>query len=102
MMHAPDLPTTRFNASPSGSDPSAESREAFRLTPSDVEEFRRIVERECAVRLDPQTAWRQATRLVDLVRMLLGPIPEDTGEKPPGSAGSTPVAIAGPGCGQLS
>jgi len=47
------------------------------LSPADVAEFQVLLSRECKVRLNSMETWRRATQLIDLVRMLLGPIPED-------------------------
>jgi len=71
------------------------------LAPEDMAEFQALLRRECNLHLDTSEAWRRATQLIDLVRMLVGPIPEDSGEKPPISSSSTPVAIDGMGCGRV-
>ena len=47
------------------------------LSADDIAEFRSLLEREAGIRLDTSAAWKRATQLVSLVRMLLGPIPED-------------------------
>jgi hypothetical protein len=47
------------------------------LSADDIAEFQSLLEREAGVRLDTSAAWKRATQLVSLVRMLLGPIPED-------------------------
>ena len=49
------------------------------LTPAKAEEFRQLLQRECNVSLEPDQAWRRASQLIALYRMLMGPIPEDPG-----------------------
>jgi len=57
--------------------------QSLHLTAADVEEFRAIMQEESGVALTETEAWNRAIELINLVRMLLGPIPED-----PESAGS--------------
>lgn len=47
------------------------------LRPDEIEEFRRIVREEIGEDLSPAEAWSRAIELIALVRMCLGPIPED-------------------------
>lgn len=47
------------------------------LTTAKVAVFRDLVAQECGVLLEPDEAWRRASQLVALYRMLMGPIPED-------------------------
>lgn len=47
------------------------------LTPEDIAEFREIVRAETGVLMDEGEAWNRATELIALVRMLIGPMPED-------------------------
>jgi hypothetical protein len=66
------------------------------LTRSKVEDFQSLVEHERGIRLDPNQAWRRASQLVSLYRMLMGPIPEDPGVRtsaclPPGPVDKTGV-----------
>lgn len=46
------------------------------LSPQDVEEFRALLD-QTGAHLDTSAAWKRAIQLVSLVRMLLGPLPED-------------------------
>jgi hypothetical protein len=57
--------------------PPSDQRFAFGLTPTDVEEFRAILESECDEKLSIEEAWSRAIQILALYRMLLGPIPED-------------------------
>ena len=50
---------------------------SFGLSRAAVEEFRSLVQEHCGLRLSPEDAWRQATKLVSLYRMFMGPLPED-------------------------
>ena len=50
---------------------------AFALSQADVEEFRELVHRECGEDLSPEDAWKRASEVLALFRMLLGPLPED-------------------------
>jgi hypothetical protein len=47
------------------------------ITQADAEEFRKILKRDFAEEVDLPEAWRRLSDLVSLVRMLLGPLPED-------------------------
>lgn len=47
------------------------------LSADDIAEFQRLLNREAGVQLHTSAAWKRATDLVSVVRMLLGPIPED-------------------------
>lgn len=47
------------------------------LTPADVAQFRSLMQEECGELLTEQEAWDRAIELINLVRMLMGPIPED-------------------------
>jgi hypothetical protein len=49
------------------------------LTATTVAEFRELVVEEQGVSLELDDAWRRASQLVALYRMLMGPIPEDGG-----------------------
>ena len=53
------------------------ARFAFALSQADVEEFRKLVHRECGEELSPEEAWKRASEVLALFRMLLGPLPED-------------------------
>ncbi len=53
------------------------ARFAFALSRADVEEFRELIHRECGEDLSPEEAWKRASEVLALFRMLLGPIPED-------------------------
>jgi hypothetical protein len=57
-----------------GGDPA---RFAFALSQADVEEFRELIHRECGEELSREEAWKRASELLALFRMLLGPLPED-------------------------
>ena len=43
----------------------------------DVDEFRELLHRECGEQLSPEEAWKRASEVLALFRMLLGPLPED-------------------------
>ena len=53
--------------------------ESSRLTEADVEEFRRLMREECAVVLTLAEGWERATKMLAMFRVLVGPIPEDSG-----------------------
>ena len=53
------------------------ARFAFALSQADVEEFRELIHRECGEDLSPEEAWKRASEVLALFRMLLGPLPED-------------------------
>lgn len=53
------------------------ARFAFALSRADVEEFRELIHRECGEELSPEEAWKRASEVLALFRMLLGPLPED-------------------------
>jgi hypothetical protein len=53
------------------------ARFAFALSQADVEEFRELIHRECGEELSLEEAWKRASEVLVLFRMLLGPIPED-------------------------
>ena len=53
------------------------TRFAFGLSQADVEEFRELIHRECGEELSPEEAWKRASEVLALFRMLLGPLPED-------------------------
>lgn len=53
------------------------ARFAFALSEADVEEFRELIHRECGEELSPEEAWKRASEVLGLFRMLLGPLPED-------------------------
>jgi hypothetical protein len=55
------------------------ARFAFALSQADVEEFRELIHRECGEELSPEEAWKRASEVLALFRMLLGPLPEDQG-----------------------
>lgn len=50
---------------------------SFGLSRAAVEKFRSLMQEQCGIRLSPEDAWRQATKLVSLYRMFMGPLPED-------------------------
>ena len=52
-------------------------RFAFGLSHADVEEFRKLIHRECGQELSPEEAWKRASEVLTLFRMMLGPLPED-------------------------
>lgn len=60
-----------------------------------AEEFRVLVRDACGIDLDPQVAWRRARQLIDLYRMLQGPIPEDPAVQTSRHLTSTPVDTPG-------
>ncbi len=49
----------------------------FVLSQEDVDEFKHIVERTSGLAMDDQTAWNRAIEILNLFRILIGPIPED-------------------------
>ena len=49
------------------------------LTPEKVREFQLLMREECRVDLSFEAAWGRAAQLIALYRMLIGPIPEDSG-----------------------
>jgi hypothetical protein len=51
----------------------------FALNQADIDEFKAILRRESGLEIDDQTAWNRVTELLNLYRMVLGPIPEDPG-----------------------
>ena len=53
------------------------ARFAFGLSNADVEEFRQLIHRECGQELSPEEAWKRASEVLALFRMMLGPLPED-------------------------
>jgi hypothetical protein len=53
------------------------ARFAFALSQSDVEELRELIHRECGEELSLEEAWKRASEVLALFRMLLGPLPED-------------------------
>ena len=53
------------------------SRFAFGLSQADVDEFRALIHKECGEELSPEEAWKRASEVLALFRMLLGPLPED-------------------------
>ena len=57
--------------------PQADGRFAFGLAPTDVEEFRAILQTECGETLSLEEAWSRAIEVLALCRMLLGPLPDD-------------------------
>ena len=54
-------------------------------------EFQRLMSEECDVELTLQEAWSRAAQLVALYRMLMGPIPEDSGVRTFAHLPSRPV-----------
>jgi hypothetical protein len=50
-----------------------------RLAQADAEEFQRILKKEFGEEVALPEAWNRLHDLVTLVRMLLGPLPEDPG-----------------------
>jgi hypothetical protein len=61
------------------------------LTPGEVESFRLLLQEECGLDLDVDQAWRLASKLIGLYRMLMGPIPEDPGVRTSDHLPSSPV-----------
>jgi len=93
-----DLPA---NAAPATAFPSLavtseEPDLAFRpsLTLADVREFQALLRSECRVEMDEAEAWNRATELLNLVRMMLGRIPEDRGS--PGVRTSSSLPSSSP------
>ena len=66
--------------------------EASWLTEEDVQAFRRLMQEECGVEISLAEAWTRATKLVAMLRALLGPIPEDPGS--PGGSYPQPTPLA--------
>ena len=58
-------------------DPTDRSSPASGLTRAEIREFQLLIEQSTGVHMEDATAWIRATQLVSVVRMLLGPIPED-------------------------
>lgn len=56
---------------------SDNERFAFGLSPTDVEEFRDILQSECGETLSLEETWSRAIEVLALCRMLLGPLPND-------------------------
>jgi hypothetical protein len=56
---------------------TVEAQPTAGLSRAAVEEFRLLMQQECGVPLSLEEAWRHATKLVSLYRMLMGPLPED-------------------------
>lgn len=50
---------------------------ALGMTRADVDEFRALIHRECGESLSHEEAWKRATEVLALFRVLLGPLPED-------------------------
>jgi hypothetical protein len=48
-----------------------------RLSQDKVREFQRLVFEECGVEMPFEIAWKRASQLIALYRMLMAPIPED-------------------------
>lgn len=69
----------------------AASPQPLGLSRAKVEEFRALLEKDCGVRIDMAEAWKRATKLIALYRMLMGPIPEDSGVRTPANLPSDPV-----------
>jgi hypothetical protein len=65
------------NVAWSRSSDSSSERFALGLTRADVDEFRALIHRECDESLSLEEAWKRATEVLTLFRMLLGPLPED-------------------------
>jgi hypothetical protein len=74
-------------------DTCADERPTSQLTQDDIAEFRAVIRSETGVELTDGEAWSRAIELVAMVRMLLGPIPEDR-EGSPDSGGSNDVPSA--------
>jgi len=66
---------------PSTPSPDSTRSVGFALTKADIDEFKAIVSQESGLEMDDKTAWNRVTELLNLYRMVLGPIPED-GEAP--------------------
>ncbi len=47
------------------------------LTHRDIREFQTLMRQCCGVEMDDAIAWKRAIQLVSLIRMLIGPLPED-------------------------
>lgn len=65
------------NVAWSNSTDAPSERFALGLTRADVDEFRSLIHRECGESLSADEAWKRATEVLALFRMLLGPLPED-------------------------
>jgi hypothetical protein len=76
------LPSGHFQASDAATDP---------VTPVLVEEFRALLSQACGLDLEFSQAWDRASNLIALYRMLMGPIPEDSGVQTSGDLPSPPV-----------
>lgn len=61
----------------------------FVLNQADIDEFKGIIRREFGVEMSDRDAWNRVIELLNLYRMLLGPIPEDP-EAQPRQAGVQP------------
>jgi len=59
------------------SNSQATGRFAFGLAPSDVEEFRALLQEEGGETISLDDAWSRAIEVLALCRMLLGPLPDD-------------------------
>lgn len=62
---------------PFDNPPDYQQKNAPSLRPEDIREFQQLVRQCCGVSLEDGEAWTRATQLVDLLRMLMRPIPED-------------------------
>lgn len=67
----------RPNVASSGPQEVPTERFALGMTRADVDEFRALIHRECDEPLSHEEAWKRATEVLALFRMLLGPLPED-------------------------
>lgn len=82
---AEGMPSATTSSSPTprgpldGNRTVHQPRFGFGLTQADVDELRELIHRECGESLSPEDAWKRAAELLALFRMLLGPLPEDSG-----------------------
>ena len=77
-MQSPTIPTPRPGQLLADATQDVElARFAFGLSQADVEEFRELIHKECGEELSPEEAWKRASEVLALFRMLLGPLPED-------------------------
>ncbi|MBU1947874.1 MAG: hypothetical protein KJ927_04115 [Candidatus Eisenbacteria bacterium] len=75
---------------PSAQEAESHNPTASQLTQEDIAEFRAIARAETGIEMTEGEAWNRAIELIAMVRMLLGPLPEDS-EGLPNSDGSNIV-----------
>ena len=76
-MQSPTIPSPRPGQLLADAQDVEPARFAFGLSQADVEEFRELIHKECGEELSPEEAWKRASEVLALFRMLLGPLPED-------------------------